>query len=153
MEPSNIVLATAKPAELTGDLHDFNINEVDHDPSYDQKSTEKIINSSFPGYDLHACQVEKMPVCTFWDENNRQSYNMRLRKERMKEKIRILERMVPGGSEFSRDTAAILDEAIKYVKFLEARVQLLEGAAAGRKYHLGQGLAIPRTETAARDQE
>lgn len=144
MEPSNIVLATAKPAEFTGDLRDFIIKEVDHGPSYDQKSTKEIINSSLPDYDLHACEVEKMPVCTFWDENNRQSYNMRRRKERMKEKIMILERMVPGGSEFSRNTAAILDEAIKYVKFLETRVQLLELAAAGRKCHLGQGLTQPR---------
>ncbi|KAG8377599.1 hypothetical protein BUALT_Bualt08G0049800 [Buddleja alternifolia] len=71
-----------------------------------------------------------------------QSVAARHRRERISERIRILQRLVPGGTKM--DTASMLDEAIHYVKFLKNQVQSLERVAANRPTTAaGIGFPVP----------
>ncbi|KNA04831.1 hypothetical protein SOVF_196050 [Spinacia oleracea] len=76
-----------------------------------------------------------------------QSVAARHRRERISEKIRILQRLVPGGTKM--DTASMLDEAIHYVKFLKGQVQSLERVAINNHHHRPGGGGQPQPPVSA----
>jgi hypothetical protein len=76
-----------------------------------------------------------------------QSVAARHRRERISDRIRVLQRLVPGGTKM--DTASMLDEAIHYVKFLKLQLQVLNTSILPNSAAISLSLSLSLTFTEA----
>ncbi|GLJ12797.1 hypothetical protein SUGI_0197980 [Cryptomeria japonica] len=92
-----------------------------------QPCTKKMISWSSPGSSCNSVQSKspklKSARARQGSAMDPQSVAARLRRERISERLKILQDLVPNGSKF--DLVTMLEKAINYVKFLQLQVKVL----------------------------